>query len=237
MDRWRLYFVLTLLVISVLVFAGIGLYASKGPTATPEVSATESIPSSATPVQSTPSASPIVTGIPFATTDNIAGPPRGSVSVAIAFARSHGSVRLPEVERYIREIYSQAPAVGFDPALLVAQSALETGNWTSYWWAQRLNPAGLGITGHPLQEASSPQFGNGTTAARAHLAHMHAEVRGKSEPLPAVLEGKDPTYSRVFDAGWAGSVRTLEDLSGTWAVDPDYAAKIVDRAREIFGEG
>jgi hypothetical protein len=236
MSRWRPYLVLALLIISALEFAGIGLHASKDPSSTPE-SSPAAADAVATPALATPAASPAVAVIPFATTNGIVGPPRGSANKAITFARSHGALRLHEVERYVREIYVQAPAVGFDPALLIAQSALETANWTSYWWAQRLNPAGIGITGHAMQEASSPQFNDGIAAARAQLAHMHAEVYGNSKPLPAMLQGVDPTYQRVFDAGWAGSVRTLEDLSGTWAVDPDYAAKIVDRARQIFGEG
>jgi hypothetical protein len=64
---------------------------------------------------------------------------------------------------------------------------------------------------------------------------MHAEVIGNAQPLPEILQGVDPTYQRVFEAGWAGTSVTLEDLAGTWAVDPLYDTKIVSRAREIFG--
>ena len=149
-------------------------------------------------------------------------------------ARSTGSKRLDEVERYVTEVYRVAPQLGFDPALIVAQSALETGYWKSDWWELRLNPAGIGITGHPEQENASPTFANGTMAARAQLAHMHAEVYGNARTLPQILQGVDPTYQRVFEAGWAGTIRTLEDLSGTWAVDPNYHLKIVRVARELF---
>ena len=65
---------------------------------------------------------------------------------------------MDEVERYIREVYRLGPQIGFDPAILVAQSALETNYWRDDWWALRLNPAGLGITGDPAQESASPTF-------------------------------------------------------------------------------
>jgi uncharacterized protein YraI len=171
---------------------------------------------------------------PFATSNSIVGPVRGSADQAIGYARRAGAVRLPEVEAYIREIYRLAPQVGLDPALLVSQSALETGNWKSKWWRQRLNPAGLGITGNTKAHIDSQRFSTGVRAARAQIAHMHAEVYGSAQPLPAVLLGADVSYQNVFDAGWAGSIRTLADLSGTWAADPAYHKKIVRVAREIF---
>ncbi|MGI8484100.1 MAG: glucosaminidase domain-containing protein, partial [Thermomicrobiales bacterium] len=171
---------------------------------------------------------------PFDVTNAIVGPTRGNAPRAIAYARAAGALRMDEVENYVWEIYRLAPQIGFDPALLVAQSALETGNWRSDWWLYRLNPAGIGVTGDPTQNSASPVFANGTMAARAQIAHMHAEVYGRSRSLPAVLQGVDPTYQRVFDAGWAGTIRTLEDLAGTWAADPDYDVKLVRVAKEIF---
>jgi uncharacterized protein YraI len=177
---------------------------------------------------------PPVPAAPFDVTNTIIGPSRGSAAQAIAFARRVGAGRMDEVERYINEIYRYAPQIGFDPAILVAQSALETGYWKSDWWRLRLNPAGLGITGDPAQESGSPIFASGTMAARAQMAHMHAEVIGNAQPLPQTLQGIDPTYQRVFAAGWAGTIRTLQDLSGTWAVDPLYAEKIVRVAKELY---
>jgi len=173
-------------------------------------------------------------GAPFDTTNSIVGPARGNADQAITFARAVGAVRIGEVERYVQEIYRLAPQIGFDPALLIAQSALETDYWRSDWWAIRLNPAGIGVTGDPQDNSDSPYFTSGTKAARAQIAHMHAEVFGRSKPLPADLQGVDPTYQQVFEAGWAGTIRTLEDLVGTWAEDDRYAFRIVSRANEIF---
>ena len=183
------------------------------------------------PLASPPASEPT---IPFAVTNAIVGPARGTPDAVIALAERAGATRLDEVARYVREIYRLAPAVGFDPAILIAQSALETGYWQSDWWQLRLNAAGLGITGDPRQEEGSQTFANGTMSARGQIAHMHAEVYGTSRALPDVLQGADATYQRVFDAGWAGTVRTIEDLVGTWAVDPQYAEKIVRVGREFF---
>lgn len=177
-----------------------------------------------------------IPAVPFDVTNSMVGPVRGSASVAIAYARRAGAQRMDEVTRYITEIYFRAPQIGLDPAILVAQSALETNFWRDDWWVLRLNPAGIGVTGHPGQNTTSPTFANGMIAARAQLAHMHAEVFGNRQALPPVLQGVDPTYQRVFAAGWAGTIVTIQGLSGTWAVDPLYAEKIVTRAKWIFPE-
>jgi uncharacterized protein YraI len=177
---------------------------------------------------------PVEPDAPFDVTNTIVGPARGSAAQALAFARSAGALRIDQVELFINEIYRLGPQIGFDPAILVAQSALETGYWKSPWWTLRLNPAGIGVTGDPAQNSSSPTFPSGTIAARAQMAHMHAEVFGSSQPLPAILQGVDPTYQRVFEAGWAGMQRTIHDLAGTWATDPLYDTKIVRVAREFF---
>lgn len=178
---------------------------------------------------------PITTNQGFHYTNAIAGPTRGTAQQAIEYARNIGSLRMNEVELYINEVYRLAPQLGFDPALIVAQSALETDYWRSSWWNLRLNPAGLGIAGDPSQYVNSQWFADGTHAARAQLAHMHAEVYGNRVALPEVLQGADTTYQHVFDAGWAGTIVTLDDLSGTWATDPDYGWKIARVAANIFG--
>lgn len=201
------------------------------PTPTPPPAPTPTQPPAPTPTPPPPPPADIV----FDGTNSIIGPVRGTPEGAIEFARRAGALRMDEVERYIREVYRLAPEVGFDPAIIISQSALETGYWKSAWWETRLNPAGLGITGDPRQENASPTFESGIISARAQLAHMHAEVYGDKQPLPTDLQGVDPTYQNVFIAGWAGTIVTIEDLSGTWAVDPLYHTKIVRVANEMFG--
>ena len=178
---------------------------------------------------------PIATNQGFHYTNAIVGPTRGTPEQAIEYAQRTGAMRMADVELLIREFYRLGPILGFDPALLVAQSALETGNWRSGWWVDRLNPAGLGINDDPSTHPYSDSFPNGTIAARAQMAHMHAEVYGSRVALHPDLQGTDVTYQAVFQAGWAGTIVTLEDLSGTWATDPQYGWKISRVASYIFG--
>ncbi|HYJ13061.1 MAG TPA: SH3 domain-containing protein, partial [Thermomicrobiales bacterium] len=186
-----------------------------------------------TPRTTTPAPTPGPT-VPFGVTNTLVGPVRGTANQALAVARSMGAQRMDQVTLYVTEMYRRAPEIGLDPALLVAQSALETNFWRSSWWINRLNPAGIGVTGDPGQNAASPNFASGTISARAQLAHMHAEVFGSRQPLPLVLQGVDPTYQQVYAAGWAGTIVTVGDLAGTWAVDPLYDVRIISRARVIF---
>lgn len=205
------------------------------PTVAPQPTATAPIPTP-NPVTVLPKPWPeIQSNQGYHWTNTIQGPVRGTAVQAIAFAQRHGALRMDEVEKYINEIYRFAPEIGLDPSLLVSQSALETGYWKSYWWEERLNPAGLQINDDPSTHGASPGFESGTVSARAQMAHMHAEVYGDREPLPAVLQGVDIGYENVFKAGWAGDIVTLEDLGGTWATDTSYGFKIARVAAEIFG--
>src|SRR5215211_7623647 len=85
--------------------------------------------------------------MPMRVTDPLRAAKRGSPEAAIAFAGARGARRLGEVKRYVRAVYRLAPKVGLDPAIVVSQASHETASWTSFWWNERLNPAGIGITG------------------------------------------------------------------------------------------
>lgn len=217
------------------------------PTKVPPIPVPTAVPTQVVPQPTAPIPTPVpVTVLPkpwpeiqsnqgYHWTNTIQGPMRGTATQAIAFAQRNGALRMDEVEKYINEIYRFAPEIGLDPSLLVAQSALETGYWKSYWWKERLNPAGLQLTDDHSTHGASPGFESGTVSARAQMAHMHAEVYGDREPLPVLLQGVDIGYESVFKAGWAGDIVTLEDLGGTWATDTSYGYKIARVAAEIFG--
>ena len=53
--------------------------------------------------------------------------------------------RKPDLVEYQQELIRLCRWVGFNEDILLAQSAHETANWTSHWWASELNPAGIGI--------------------------------------------------------------------------------------------
>src|SRR5690606_22785910 len=110
-----------------------------------------------------------------------------------------GAKRLDQVEAFVREVYRLCGAVGLDAAILVAHSAVETGDarrgggWLSPAWTERLNPSGIGITdGGDL----GYRFASGVEAARAHVVHHYVYARGDvppSSPL-APYVGLDPRY-------------------------------------------
>src|SRR5262245_23185558 len=94
--------------------------------------------------------------------DTILGAARGTAAGAIAAANANGAHRFGEVTAYAKEAFRLAPLVGLDPSIAVSQSAHETDYWRSGWWLERLNPAGIGITGDPAQNAQSHTWTNGT---------------------------------------------------------------------------
>lgn len=160
---------------------------------------------------------------------------RGIAESAIAYARRRNADHLDDVVAYVNEVYRLAAITGIDAAIVIAQSAHETDAWSSYWWNERLNPAGIGITGDPVEDGASQTFATGVAAARGQIAHLHAYVYGNSMPLPADLQGTDARYQAVFDAGYDGTAHQIQDLTGKWAVDPTYHDGICDRGNAIFG--
>jgi uncharacterized protein YraI len=186
-------------------------------------------------VRSTPGTGGGVTPTPGMTTSDPLqrAVSRGVPNDAYEHARLRGAHRISEVKAYVAEVYRLCDVVDLDAAILIAQSSQETAAWTSVAWRERLNPAGIGITGPDVPGES---FATGVAAARAQVAHMHAYVYGNTRSLPGDLVGADPRYRQVFDSGYAGSVTRIADLAGKWAVDPDYATKIVAHGNAIYGQ-
>jgi N-acetylmuramoyl-L-alanine amidase len=169
---------------------------------------------------SSPALAPIIT--PH---DRLLAPPRGSAARIIASPPAAVAKRPEALAAYVEEVYRLAPLVGLDPSIVLAQSALETGWWQSPAWDEHLNPAGIGVTS---EEVVSPTWGNGVDAARAQIVHLYLYAAG---PIPpdhplAPYIALDPRYSAALSAGRAGIARTIADLAGSWAVDPEYAASI-----------
>lgn len=169
-------------------------------------------------------------------TDKIVQASRGAAETPIAYARNVGAAHLDQVIAYVNEAYRLAKDIGFDAAIIVSQSALETDNWRGEWWVNRLNPAGLGITSDSAQDQVSQTFSSGVAAARAQLAHMHAYVYGDTRSLPSDLVGTDDRYNAVFTSNFDGTVTTINDLSSKWATVADYATRIVNRGNDIYGQ-
>jgi hypothetical protein len=156
--------------------------------------------------------------MPRTTDAAIKGPPSATLDHARAWARQRNAARLVDVDAYLGETWRLAPRLGYDPALLAAQSSYETEGWTSEIWRTRLNPAQIGV-----DEAADcgVRFANGIEAARAHFVHLSAFVRGYEQRLQEFI-ALDPCWQRVFEGGAAGKSRTLSSLVPWWSADPAY---------------
>lgn len=175
-------------------------------------------------------AGPIVAGarqprVVMSPRDPLLAPSRGSATQALATAFAAGASRPTELWAYVMEVYRLAPLVGLDPAVVVAQSALETGWWQSPAWVDHLNPAGLGITG---PDVTGPSWVSGTDAARAHLVHLYLYAAGPipaGHPLAPYIP-LDPRYEAALAARRADSAQAIADLAERWATDPEYGRSI-----------
>jgi N-acetylmuramoyl-L-alanine amidase len=167
--------------------------------------------------------------------DPLLAAPRGSAARALGSSLIAEARRPEDLQAYIMEVYRLAPLVGIDPAIVVAQSAHETGWWQSPAWTEHLNPAGIGITG---ADVASPSWESGEAAARAHLVHLFLYAAGPvapGHPLEPYVP-LDPRYDAALAAGRAQSATSLADLTGLWATDPDYAGRVARVGTRLFAE-
>ena len=90
------------------------------------------------------------------------------------------------------------------------------------------NYCGLGAMDaeHPGERFDTPQLG-----VRAHIQHLQAYATTEEVKLNKALV--DPRYN------WVHKTKFIEDifgLTGTWAMDPNYAAKIERILQEMEGQ-
>lgn len=139
------------------------------------------------------------------------------------------------LKAYVNEVYRLAPKVNLSPDWIIAQACLETGHqqnghppFVSAVYKSRGNVAGIGVTDNFDHDYGFP---NGETAARAQVAHMYLYVHGNTNLDPDISEyvDLDPRWDAVLAKGWQGTVKTVDDLAGKWATDPQYGAKLRSR--------
>lgn len=156
--------------------------------------------------------------------------PSADLDRARAWARQRDAKRLAEVDKYLAELWRLAPKFGIDPAVAAAQSSEETGAWTSDVWDSGLNPAGM----FDASRSYYQDFRTGTEAAQAQLAHLAIYAKGWRGAQQAIRYlHLDERWHAPFDAGYAGKAKTVADLAGTWAEDPNYGTKIEEHHKGI----
>jgi len=136
----------------------------------------------------------------------------------------------PEADRnFVRSLigyYIEEAAIeGVNHDIAFAQMCHETGflrygNLVQPEWN---NFAGIGATGphQPGERFRSPHIG-----VRAHIQHLKAY--GSVDPIRRALE--DPRFLLVR----RGSSPTISGLTGTWALDPQYAEKISNILHRLY---
>jgi len=181
--------------------------------------------------------------MPIRLTDRLIYPNRGTVTGALAYAVTVQAKRQVFLAEYLDELYRLCAKYQLDFAIAVAQSANETDSWRSPIWQQYGNPAGIGVTGSDVEAGPnlSLVYERGADAARAHVVHLYAYVRG---PIPTRTElhdyiSLDPRYRAVFDAGFGGVIRTVGDfdVNGRWATllkPPPYGQRIVTSGQAVW---
>ncbi|MGH2558809.1 MAG: discoidin domain-containing protein [Thermomicrobiales bacterium] len=180
-----------------------------------------------------PHIEPVQAAAPMGGLDRLLAAPRGDPNTAIRFAEEAGSGRIADVRSFVREAYRLAPLVGLDPAIIVAQSAHETGYWTSSFWVNGLNPAGIGVS--PF--ATPGRWASGADAARAQMYLLYIYAAGPPVPGHPLYQyrGVAPSWEEAEFLGYVGVADRIFDLTGRWATDGLYHAKIAVRGNEIFG--
>ena len=117
---------------------------------------------------------------------------------------------------YIRE--SEAEGINSDVAFV--QMCLETGflKFGNLVTKEMHNYCGLGAidSDHPGETFETMELG-----VRAHIQHLHAY--GTTEEIELKNQLIDRRYKYVKPRGKAADIR---GLSGTWAMDPNYAIKL-----------
>ena len=172
----------------------------------------------------------------------IKGESRGSADAIYAWAKQKGAKRLPDVRLYLDTMYKLCTTNNIRFEVLAAQSIHETTDvdtgapWASYWWAQRCNPAGIGITGDPTQNNASRDFKTGDAAARAHFLHAFLYAVGTDIPS-GVSKQDDPRYDAALSAGYAGIAPTIAGFTNRWGIDNNYANAWVGRLNALDAAG
>lgn len=164
---------------------------------------------------------------------------RGAVSDVQSFWKRYPPKRSAESLALVKRVYALCQEAKLDFALAIARIADETGDlngpafMVSDIWNARLNPGGIGVTDSHDEMIG---FENGKDAADAYMAHLFTYVLGADYNILGVTRKKDPRYQPVADAGWVGTVKTLNDLKGKWFTSKLGAVNSAIRGNAIFDD-
>ncbi len=123
-----------------------------------------------------------------------------------------------DLAKFVRIYAEEAKAEGVKPEVAFAQMCHETGflRFGGSVVPDQCNFAGIGATGGGVRGDS---YDSARIGIRAQIQHLKAYA--STELL------KNPQVDQRFKYVTRGCAPTVEGLSGTWAMDPSYATKIL----------
>ncbi|MGL4850957.1 MAG: peptidoglycan-binding protein [Clostridium sp.] len=132
----------------------------------------------------------------------------------------------------VDNFYNLAKKKGVNPSVLLCQAMIETG-WMKFGGvltAEYKNTCGLKNSkgGGCLDPNAHAKFKSWEDGIEAHAEHLALYAGKKGYPL------KRPKDPRHFDYLY-GKCKTVEELSGTWAMDESYSKKIIKLVNELEG--
>lgn len=135
------------------------------------------------------------------------------------FMRNNPNGNKNAVEALAKAYITEAATEGINSDAAFAQMCLETGflQFGNLVSADMHNYAGLGAID---AEHRGERFSSMEEGVRAHIQHLHAYATTDAALHNALVDNR---YKYVTPRGKATSVMAL---SGTWAADPDYGAKL-----------
>jgi hypothetical protein len=129
------------------------------------------------------------------------------------------------LDEMVPALLGAAVKYGVDPAVLIGQSAHETG-WGVFGRAttpEHHNTCGLKVT-RPVGPDDNPddhaRFATWAEGATAHAQHLYAYM---GIPLPAGAVNIDPRWVWVYGKH---AITTLEELGGKWAPSLTYGSTV-----------
>lgn len=155
---------------------------------------------------------------------SIQGPAIATKEQALRWLSANGAQDI--TYDWIDWAWSWGEAVGIRPDLMLAQEMFETG-WGYFQGIvppEHHNVAGIKVA-YP-SGANGPEdyewFDSWSEGIRGHANHLAAYC-GATPVLGPNGEPVHPRYYIVMSLPWAGTVKTIDGLSGRWSTREDYA--------------
>ena len=145
------------------------------------------------------------------------------------FIKHNPNADFKQIKKFARYYIDEANAEGINSDVAFAQMCLETGYLTfgNLVQPEWHNYCGLGAMDaeHPGERFETEQLG-----VRAHIQHLQAYAT--TEDVKLNKELIDPRYNWVHKTKY---INDIFGLTGNWAMDPEYAAKIERILQEMEG--